>query len=43
MYRNDEDEAAARGEVVYVYVDRDSRRSASIPAPVRDEMAVLVF
>ncbi|MBO3274052.1 acyl-CoA thioesterase [Pseudomonas schmalbachii] len=41
VFRNDEDEASAIGEVVYVYVDRDSRLSASIPAHVRDELAGL--
>ncbi|MNO53959.1 1,4-dihydroxy-2-naphthoyl-CoA hydrolase [compost metagenome] len=41
VFRNDEEEASARGEVVYVYVDRDSRVSASIPANVRDELAAL--
>lgn len=41
VFRNDEEEACASGEVVYVYVDRDSRRSASIPAAVRDELASL--
>lgn len=42
VFRNDEEEASASGEVVYVYVDRDSRRSANVPAAVRDVLAELV-
>lgn len=42
VFCDDQDEASACGEVVYVYVERASRRSASIPATVRDELAVLV-
>lgn len=42
VFRNDEEEACASGEVVYVYVDRDSRRSASVPPAIRDELAALL-
>lgn len=41
VFRNDEDEACARGEVVYVYVERDSQRSASIPEAIRGELIEL--
>ncbi|HEY8607596.1 MAG TPA: thioesterase family protein [Noviherbaspirillum sp.] len=35
IFREDEDAAAAQGHFVHVYVDRESRRPASIPAPMR--------
>ncbi|HKT20303.1 MAG TPA: thioesterase family protein [Stellaceae bacterium] len=35
IFRNSEDEAAAAGYFVHVYVDRDSRRPAALPAPMR--------
>lgn len=41
-FREDEDEACACGEVVYVYVDRESRSSASIPGAVRRELSTLI-
>jgi acyl-CoA thioester hydrolase len=39
LYRNDEEQPAAAGHFVHVYVDRESNRSVTIPASVR---AVLV-
>jgi acyl-CoA thioester hydrolase len=35
IFRNDDDSAAAFGHFVHVYVDRDTRRPASIPDPMR--------
>ena len=35
IFRNDEDSAAAFGHFVHVYVDRDTRRPATIPDPMR--------
>lgn len=35
IFRNDEDGASAQGHFVHVYVDRVSRRPASIPGPMR--------
>jgi len=35
IFREDDDTAAAHGHFVHVYVDRDSRRPAAVPAPMR--------
>jgi acyl-CoA thioester hydrolase len=35
IFRNDDDSAAACGHFVHVYVDRESRRPAAIPDPMR--------
>src|SRR6476661_5938493 len=35
IFRNDDDSAAACGHFVHVYVDRESRRPAAIPEPMR--------
>ncbi|MGB6055366.1 MAG: thioesterase family protein [Burkholderiaceae bacterium] len=35
IFREDERAAAAQGHFVHVYVDRDSRRPAAVPAPMR--------
>jgi acyl-CoA thioester hydrolase len=35
IFRDDEDEAAAQGHFVHVYVDRQSRRPAGLPAKMR--------
>jgi acyl-CoA thioester hydrolase len=35
LFRNDEEQAAAQGYFVHVYVDRSSRRPLPLPAPVR--------
>jgi|SRR5688500_10428487 acyl-CoA thioester hydrolase len=35
LFRDDEGEAAAQGHFVHVYVDRETRRPAELPAPLR--------
>ena len=35
IFRNDDQQAAACGHLVHVYVDRESRRPASVPEPMR--------
>jgi acyl-CoA thioester hydrolase len=35
LFRDDETLAAAQGHFVHVYVDRESRRAAAVPAPMR--------
>ena len=35
IFRNGDEQAAARGHLVHVYVDRDGRRPAGVPEPVR--------
>lgn len=42
VFRNDEDEACAMGELVYVYVDRSSRLSTPIPSTIRAELSELL-
>ena len=42
LFRNDEDEAAAAGHFVHVYVDRADRRARPIPDDVRRALAALV-
>ncbi len=39
LFRNDEEQAAAAGHFVHVYVDRESNRSTAIPDPVRAVLA----
>lgn len=41
VYRNDEQQAAATGHFVHVYVDRASNRPVPIPGKVRDVLAGL--
>lgn len=38
LFRNDEQEAAAEGHFVHVYVDRETRQSVPIPDGVRREL-----
>lgn len=35
IFREDEESAAAQGHFVHVYVDRETRRPAAIPEPMR--------
>src|SRR5829696_10390980 len=35
IFRNDEDDAAAQGHFVHVYVDRETRRPAALPPEMR--------
>jgi acyl-CoA thioester hydrolase len=35
IFKGEEDVAAAQGHFVHVYVDRESRRPAALPAPMR--------
>jgi acyl-CoA thioester hydrolase len=42
IFRNDDDQAAADGQFVHVFVDRTSERPAPIPAPIRDALARLL-
>ena len=35
LFRNDDDVAAAQGHFVHVYVDRDTRKAATVPADMR--------
>ena len=39
IFRGDDDEAAADGHFVHVFVDRASERPAPIPAPIRAALA----
>jgi acyl-CoA thioester hydrolase len=41
LFRNDEDTAAAAGEFVHVYVDRNTGRPTDIPGAVRDVLREL--
>ena len=41
IYRNDDQQPAAAGHFVHVYVDRASNRSVPIPDTVRDVLAGL--
>jgi acyl-CoA thioester hydrolase len=38
LFRNDEDTAAAQGHFVHVYVDRETRRPAALPAEMREAL-----
>lgn len=42
IFRNDDDLAAATGTFVHVYVDRQSRQSIPVPAPVREALSGLM-
>ena len=42
LFKNDEDESAADGRFVHVYVDRETRRPAPIPDAMREVLAPLV-
>jgi acyl-CoA thioester hydrolase len=42
LYRQGDDEPAAEGWFVHVFVDRESRRPAEIPAPLRAALERLV-
>jgi len=35
IFKKDEDEAAAAGHFVHVYVDRETRRPVALPEPLR--------
>jgi acyl-CoA thioester hydrolase len=39
IFRNDEPETAAKGHFIHVYVDRDTRRPAALPVPLREALA----
>jgi acyl-CoA thioester hydrolase len=41
LFRNDDDEAAAQGHFVHVYVDRDTRRPVPLPAELRAVLQAL--
>lgn len=41
IFRNEEDEAAAAGHFVHVFVERASQRPVPIPAPIRAALASL--
>jgi acyl-CoA thioester hydrolase len=41
LFRNDEEEAAAQGHFVHVYVDRHSRRPTSLPPDLRAALEVI--
>ncbi len=42
LFRNDENDAAAAGHFVHVYVDRETRKPVPIPAPTRDALQGLM-
>ena len=42
LFRDDDDDAAAEGHFVHVYVDRDSRRPAPLPDALRSLLAPLL-
>ena len=41
IFRNDDEEAAAQGEFVHVYVNRKSRQPVSLPTPLREALKPL--
>ncbi len=43
LFKNDEDESAADGRFVHVYVDRETRRPTPVPGAMRDALAPLVM
>lgn len=43
LFRGDDNEAAAFGHFVHVYVDRDSRRPVALPAPLRAALERLML
>ncbi len=38
IYKQDTGDLVGRGSVVYVFVDKDSRRSVSVPADIREKL-----
>jgi acyl-CoA thioester hydrolase len=42
LFRNDDATAAAQGHFVHVYVDRESRRPAALPTPMRAALEKLL-
>ncbi len=42
IFRNDDDQAAADGQFVHVFVGRASERPAPIPTPIRDALTQLL-
>jgi acyl-CoA thioester hydrolase len=38
LFANDDDEAAAQGHFIHVYVDRDTRRPMALPADLRQAL-----
>jgi len=42
IFANDEDTAAAQGHFIHVYVDRDTRRPAALPAELRAALEPLL-
>lgn len=42
IFRNEDDEAAADGHFVHVFVDRATQRPVPIPGPIREALARLV-
>lgn len=42
IFRADDDQAAADGHFVHVYVDRETRRPVTVPEPMRAALAPLV-
>lgn len=42
IFRNDDEQAAADGYFVHVFVERASERPAAIPGPIRDALARLL-
>jgi acyl-CoA thioester hydrolase len=41
LFRNDENEPAALGRFVHVYVDAETRRPVPVPAPIRAALAAI--
>lgn len=42
LFKNDDDESAADGRFVHVYVDRDTRRPTPVPEAMREALRPLV-
>jgi acyl-CoA thioester hydrolase len=42
LFRNDDEDAAAVGHFVHVYVDRNTRASTPIPQATRDALGTLI-
>jgi acyl-CoA thioester hydrolase len=42
LFRNEDDEAAAEGHFVHVYVDRATRRPVGLPPPLREALVPLL-
>ncbi len=43
LFRNHDDQAAAQGEFVHVYVDRASRRPAALREPMREVLQAILI